>query len=154
VYGWAPQAEGPGWIEQILSDLESGCAGPFDYLRHATPILATDFASILIKAWEMDLDGVYHIAGAERVNPNQFVERLADEFMMPGPMPVNGNCLTERPRGFGCGECSLHTNKIRNAVKCAMPTVADGLRRLREQTLSGYCDRLAAEGSPVQGKVA
>jgi dTDP-4-dehydrorhamnose reductase len=154
VYGWAPHADSPGWLEQILSDLETESAGTFDYLRHATPILASDFAAILIKAWEMELTGVYHIAGAERVNPNQFVERLADEFLLPGPLPVDGNCLTERPRGFGCGESSLHTNKIRNAVKMAMPTVADGLRRLREQTLSGYCDRLATEGAPVQGKVA
>jgi dTDP-4-dehydrorhamnose reductase len=154
VYGWAAQSTGPGWIEQTLSDLEMDCAGPFDYLRHATPILASDFASILIKAWNAGLTGVYHIAGAERVNPNQFVERLADEFDLYGPSPVNGNCLTERPKGFGTGECSLHTNRIRNVLQVAMPTVADGLRRLREQKLSGYCDRLASVGTPIHEKVA
>lgn len=153
-YGWAPLATGTGWIEQILSDLELDCAGPFDYLRHATPILASDFALILAKAWEAGLTGIYHIAGAERINPNQFVERLADEFDLYGPSPVNGNCLNERPKGFGTGECSLHTNRIRNAAQIAMPTVGDGLRKLREQKLSGYCERLAPSNTPAREKVA
>ena len=154
VYGWLPPAAGAGWIESILADLEACSAGPFDYHCHAAPILATDFARILNLAWQARLDGVYHIAGAERVNPNQFVERLADEFALPGPNPVNGNCLYERPKGFGQGECSLHTHKIRHALHTSMPVVAEGLRRLREQKLNGYHDRFQPQRQPVHDRVA
>lgn len=154
VFGWSTDADGLGWIERTLQDLESDLAGPFDYLRHATPILATDFVEILVKAFDAHLVGTYHIAGAERLNPNQFVERLADEFGLPSPMPVNGNCLSERPLGFGRGETSLHTHAIRKALGVTMPTIADGLRRLREQKLNGYCERLTSQNSTVHEKVA
>lgn len=152
-YGWTPPAAGTGWIEQTLSRLEDGTAGPYDFQRYATPILATDLAAILEHAWHENLSGVYHVAGAERVNPNQFVVRLADEFDLPGPLPVDGNAIVERPQGFGRGETSLHTRKIRGALSLAMPTLADGLSRLRGQTLNGFCEKLDAE-QPVLEKVA
>lgn len=141
-YGWSVEGSHLGWIERLLSDLEADVAGPIDYIRHGTPIHASDLAEILARAWGESLTGLYHIAGAERVNPSQFAAQLADEFDLPAPIRVRGESLTERPAGFGCGETSLHTKQIRMALCVAMPTVAEGLRRLREQTENGYCDRL------------
>lgn len=139
VFGWSYTN---GWIERLVAELELGHAGPFDFHRHATPILATDFAEILEKAWEANLDGVYHIAGAERINPNQFIQKLADEFGLPAPIPVDGNKVIERPAEYGCGESSLHTTRIRKALEIGMPTIGDGLQRLREQMHDGFCDGL------------
>lgn len=139
VFGWS---FGQGWIEQIIDDLDAGIAGPYEYQCHSTPILATDFAEILEQAWQAGLQGTYHIAGAERLNPNQFVHRLAGEFGLSSPHSVNGNSLTERPTGFGRGESSLHTTKIRQALDVSMPTISDSLERLREQRHNGYCERL------------
>lgn len=138
-FGWS---HNDGWMERILAALDVGQAGPYDFQRHATPILATDLAAILEKAWEARLDGLYHVAGAERINPNRFVHRLADEFDLPAPAAVDGNRLLERPAGFGCGETSLHTTRIRQALDLAMPTVDDALQRFREQKLGGYADSL------------
>ena len=152
-YGWSAEASTPGWIENILAELENGTAGPLDYLRHATPILATDLAEVLEAAWQKKLEGIYHVTGAERVNPNQFIERMASEFGLPGPIPVEGNSLDTRPTGFGCGETSLHTGKIREALGMAMPGVTAGLQRLREQKHNGYCDKLAS-GAKIGEKVA
>ena len=153
-YGWMPQSVGPGWLETILEGLNLGTAGPFDYLSYATPILASDLGDILYQAYRQKLEGVYHIAGSERVNCNQFVERLADEFGLPLPQPVEGNTLMERPTGFGRGETTLHTSQIRKALGIAMPALTDGLQRLREQKHNGYCDRLAPEGQIVEEQVA
>lgn len=138
-FGWS---HADGWIERTLAALEDGTAGPFDFLRHATPILATHFAEILAASWGAKLGGIYHICGAERTNPNQFVIRLADEFGLQAPRAVNGNQTLDRPRGFGCGESALHTTKIRKALGIAMPTIADALQRLREQKRDGYADTL------------
>ncbi|MFQ5731364.1 MAG: sugar nucleotide-binding protein [Planctomycetaceae bacterium] len=140
-FGWSHT---DGWIERTLAALEDGTAGPFDFLRHATPILATDFAEVLSGCWEANLGGIYHVSGAERTNPNQFVHRLADEFGLPAPRPVDGNQTLERPRGFGCGESALHTTKIRKALGIAMPTLGDALQRLREQKRNGAADGLKA----------
>jgi dTDP-4-dehydrorhamnose reductase len=153
-YGWMPESTGPGWLETVLEELNLGTAGPFDFLSHATPILASDLGDILCQAYGQKLEGVYHIAGSERVNSNQFVERLADEFGLPAPQPVEGNTLMERPTGFGRGEMSLHTSRIRKALGIAMPALTDGLQRLREQKHNGYCDRLVSEGQIVEGQVA
>ena len=139
VFGWNYNN---GWIENTLAALESANAGPFDFQRHATPILATDLAGILQKAWASRLDGTYHIAGAERINPNQFVRRLAEEFHLNAPTPVDGNRLLQRPTGYGCGETSLHSTRIRKALDIAVPAVNDGLQRLREQKLNGYSEML------------
>lgn len=153
-FGWAPESIGPGWIERTLDALESGAAGPYDYLRHATPMLATDLADVLVRAWEADLVGEFHIAGAERINPGRFVERLADEFQLPGPRNQPSEVLEELPTGFGRGECSLHTGKIRRALGVAMPTISEGLARLREQFEDGYRDQLSIPARPVHEKVA
>lgn len=149
VFGWSSNS---GWLENTLDDLDSENAGPYDFHRHASPILATDFVEILEKAWQTNLQGIFHIAGAERVNPNQFVTRLAAEFGLPAPHPVNGNTLSERPVGFGCGESSLHTTKIRKALDVSMPTLSESLQRLREQRHNGYCDKL--KSLPIQEKAA
>lgn len=153
-FGWAPGALQPGWIEDLVAELEAQTAGPFDYLRHATPILATDLLEIVEKAWQAGLGGIYHVAGAERINPNQFVRRLADEFGLPGPEPVDGNCLFERPTGFGRGETSLHTVKIRKALDVSMPNIAGGLNRLREQRHNGHFDRLQGSSPVVHERAA
>lgn len=140
LFGWSPEQD--GFLEQTVDDLEAGIAGPFDFQSHATPILVTDFAEILRQVWNADLQGVYHIAGGERMNKNQFVHRLAAEFGLPAPNPVDGNCLQECSTGYGCGETSLHTIKLRRELDIAMPSFAEGLQRLREQCHNGYCDRL------------
>lgn len=139
VFGWS---HGYGWVERTVDRLETETSGPFDFQRHATPILATDFAGILDRCWQMHLDGVYHVAGTERINPNQFVRKLADEFGLPSPEPVDGNRLMDRPAGYGRGETSLHTTRIRKALGIPMPTASDGLIRLREQKLNGFGDSL------------
>jgi len=143
VFGWSHDE---GMIERIVAQLDAGNAGPFDYQRHATPILATDFAEVLEQAWDVGLDGTYHIAGAERINPNRFVRRLAEEFGLPSPHPVDGNRLLERPVGYGCGETSLHSMRLRRALGIAMPSIGEGLLRLREQRHNGFADALK---SPV-----
>lgn len=136
-YGWAPAGTPNGWIEQILIDLERRSLQGYDYIRHATPILATDLADILLRAIAEDLTGVHHIAGAERVNPLQFAQRLADHFEMPWLAVRRAEeTLNEPAAGFGAGETSLQTKKVRKALCVAMPMLSEGLERLRRQQFS------------------
>jgi dTDP-4-dehydrorhamnose reductase len=125
-----------------------------DCVRHATPILATDLASALIASFERDLHGIYHIAGAERVNPARFVQELARTFDLPFPARANIGSLSERPTGFGQGEASLHTRKIRKTLDIAMPLLADGLARLFMQTKDGYRELLNGSSVSSHERVA
>jgi dTDP-4-dehydrorhamnose reductase len=153
-YGWRPESSGLGTIEDTVAKLEEHAAGPFDSQHYATPILASDLAEILHRAWEAQLAGVYHIGGAERVSPLRFAERLAERFGLPAPTPVRAVALVERPKGFAQGETSLHATKIRKALGVAVPMLDEGLARLYEQTGDGYCDRLSARVSVLHGRVA
>jgi len=149
VFGWTPAGTAPGSIDQILADLERRSLHGYDYLRHATPILATDLADILLRAVDEDLSGLYHVAGAERVNPLTFAQRLADHFELPWLSVRRAEePLDEPAAGFGASETSLQTKKIRKALCVAMPMLSEGLARLRVQCTEGYCDQFGPD-SPV-----
>mgnify|MGYP002624593649 CR=1 FL=1 len=140
-FGWSPLGEA-GWIEQRLAQLQTRRLADQDFIRHATPILATDLAGILLRAWGEELQGLYHIAGAERVSPLKFVQRLAEQYHLPWLSIRRTESLQERASGFAAGECSLQTKKIRKAICVAMPILSEGLARLVEQDTAGFRRRL------------
>jgi dTDP-4-dehydrorhamnose reductase len=154
VFGWSPNPEAPGLVETIVESLQNGRALALDCMRHATPILATDFAEIFERACRQKLRGVHHLAGGERINPFRFACLLADQF----GLAVSGleaiETPFERQREYGTGETSLQTRRIRQALQTPLPLVRDGLTRLYEQHVSGYRDRFSAGPHSVPEKVA
>jgi dTDP-4-dehydrorhamnose reductase len=151
-FGWLPGGR-TGWIESLIEQLEQGQTNGMDYFRHGSPILATDLADIVSRAWSAGLSGVYHIAGAERANPVQFARRLAHHFQLPTPIPP-AEFLIDRPSGFGCGETSLQTRKIRRALHVALPMLEDGVLRLFQQHSDGFRSRLTGRSMTPTSKVA
>lgn len=146
-YGWTPGALGTGWIEELLdTQANQRLDHRLDCRRFATPILASDLADILQLCFEEELTGTYHIAGAERVNQLQFARKLADQFETPWLVMSQPSAAAERPgTGFGEGETSLQTIKIRKALCVPMPTLNEGLERLRAQQFDGYQDKLGVQ---------
>ena len=140
-FGWS--ADGEGWIESLLADLDDGRPNT-DPIRHATPILATDLAGILLRAHEEDLTGPLHVGGAERISHEAFVRTLGEQFGLTAPAAEPAGTLAAPATGFGRGETSLRSRRARNVLNLAMPMVAEGLVRLQEQSIDGFRDRLAA----------
>jgi dTDP-4-dehydrorhamnose reductase len=149
-FGWSPT--GTGWLERVLEGLESGGGCPCDGVRHASPILVTDLVEVVQKAWQSGLAGTYHIAGAERVNPVQFVRRIANEFGQPFLHAGATESLTDKVVGFGRGETSLQTRKVRRALGIGLPMLSEGIERLYQQHQSGY--RVRVQGRETQTRVA
>jgi dTDP-4-dehydrorhamnose reductase len=154
VFGWSPLGSQRGWIERIIAQLETNTAGPFDCLRYATPLHATHLVEILEKAWAEEINGIYHVAGSERVNPARFFGQIADEFDLPLLRTPSVGSVEERPAGFGRGETSMQTRAVRKALCVAMPTLAEGIAQLREEAENGHRDRLTTPVLPLQDKVA
>lgn len=154
-FGWSPgRISGSGWVDARLDQLELANGPCADTSRHATPILATDLAVVLERAYQAGLSGVYHVGGSERVNPHEFVRRLADQFQLPPPVaPKPGSCV-DWPAGFGEGETSLRCRKIRKALGITLPMLDEGLARLYDQQYNGHRDRLLSDAEPVREKVA
>lgn len=139
-FGWTPT--GSGWLEDGLAALESQQVIAADTTRHATPILATELASLVMQAIESDLTGVCHIAGAERVNPTQFWQQVAREFGI-GEVTTEIANATDRPaRGFGRGETSLDCQRVRQELGGSLPMLSESLRKLHEQAENGFRDQL------------
>jgi dTDP-4-dehydrorhamnose reductase len=153
-YGWNPVAESAGWIEGIVSALESDGPGIFDCVPHATPILATDLADMLPPAWAAGLSGVFHIAGAERVNPHRFVCALARIFDLAPPRASVLAPVEVPNAAFGQGETSLRTHAFHRAVGLPMPMLSEGLERLFEQKNGGFDRRFRGGRRPATSKVA
>lgn len=141
VFGWSPLGSA-GWLEQRLTELRTRRLADQDFVRHATPILATDLAGILTRAWSEGLSGIFHIAGAERVSPLKFVQRLAEHYHLPWLTLRRAETLQERASGFAAGECSLQTKRLRKALCVAMPMLSESLARLVEQDEEGLRSRL------------
>ena len=138
-FGWHTSSN---WLETTLSQLEAQRSMSVDCVRHASPILATDLAELILSAWNFGLSGIHHIAGAERVNPSQLVQRFADEFHLTIDRLSASESLHNKATGFGCGETSLQTRRIRKALGGGLPLLADGLKRLYQQHLTGFRDRI------------
>lgn len=151
-FGWLPGGRA-GWVESLLDQLEQGKTNGLDYFRHGSPILATDLTDIISRAWTAGLSGIYHIAGAERANPVHFARRLAHHFQLPIPVPA-AEFLIDRPSGFGCGETSLQTRKIRRALHVSLPMLEDGVLRLFQQHSDGFRSRLTGRSMTPTSRVA
>ncbi|MEW4489325.1 sugar nucleotide-binding protein [Thalassoglobus sp. JC818] len=152
VFGWSADPNETCWVENLIQTVRTHRVVEQDATRHATPILATDFAAIIERACAENLSGVFHIAGAERVSPLKFAQRLADQFGLPWLSVRKETTLMAPPREFAAGETSLQTKRIRKALCVAMPLLSEGLIRLREQQENGYCERLV--GSRGKGQIA
>lgn len=152
-FGWQPGGKS-GWVESLLRHYEQGQTPGLDCYRYASPILASDLADIISRAWTAGLSGIYHIAGAERANPFQFVRRLAHHFQLPAPSAPVSDFLIDRPTGFGCGETSLQTRKVRRALHVSLPMLEDGVLRLFQQHMDGYRSRLAGTSTTPASRVA
>lgn len=151
-FGWSPT--GDGFVENLFQKIESRRGIDPDHIRHSTPILATDLADIIDRAVAEGLTGIFHVAGAERVSPTQFAQRLADQFDLPWLTQSCDTTLTGPRTGFGEGECSLQTKAIRKALCVAMPMMAESLERLARQQVDGHRDRLHPISHQDQSRAA
>lgn len=150
-FGWSP-AGGINWVADLLARPENGLS--IDPLRYATPILASDLAELLYAAMHAELTGTWHIAGGERISHAAFVERLLDRFGLPLPARSPRSAGEQGRSGFGRGETTLASRRIRRALGQGVPLLGDGLDRFAEQTADGYCERLHADFIPAPTQAA
>lgn len=154
VFGWGPTPDAAGLVESTLSALREERPFPLDCMRHATPILATDFVDVLERAYQQRLHGLFHLAGGERINPFRFACLLANQFCLSASSLVALEGPLEGRREFGAGETSLQTRRIRKVLETPLPLIREGLSRLHDQDLSGYRDRFRTMTPCVAEKVA
>lgn len=147
VFGWSTDETRSGFAESILTHAENGQPIELDGLRHSAPILASDLAAVLLKAWEAGQTGVLHIAGAERINPCQFAVRVASLAGLENPTFDQQARLSRPVTGFGRGETMLDCRKARRKLGVSMPMIDEGIGRMLEQRENGFLAQLRSEAA-------
>jgi dTDP-4-dehydrorhamnose reductase len=146
-YGFSPVLGRACFAEKAHQALESSTAFAADGLRHATPILASDLAELLARAYDHRLEGLYHISGAERTSPFRFVRELAaacglracGETLRPAGCEATHDMV---PHDGCAGETSMNSRRARRVLEIPMPLLREGLGRFAQQASSGWRDRL------------
>jgi dTDP-4-dehydrorhamnose reductase len=149
VFGWGVVSSPSGFAERIVTGLENESPLELDPLRYAAPILASDLAAVLLKAWEAGQTGLLHVAGAERINPCQFAERIAAVADLPAPDFGQRARLSRPVTGFGRGETMLNCRKAKRLPGVTMPLIDEGIERMLEQRENGFLGQLRCESATV-----
>ena len=119
-------------------------APPVDGQRYATPILAADLAELLLRAAERNLNGLYHLSGAERTNPFRLASELA--AILGLSMPRNPGVHLTPPTDNGwLLETSLDSRRARRALGMPLPMLREGLERFAQQQAAGRTQQLAQQ---------
>lgn len=148
-YGWSPIDAEPGFAEQAWQALAEGSFRPFAADHHATPILVTDLAELLHRAYVRGWEGLCHLAGAERTSQYRFAAELAMAFGLKGPLVSSEDSPTAKPRSARLAETSLNSPRARHELGCPLPLLREGLARFAEQAQSGFRRRLRMRQQPL-----
>jgi dTDP-4-dehydrorhamnose reductase len=148
-FGWSPDADSPEFAETLIESLEGCMPIDVDFLRHASPILATDLGMMLLKAHSEELRGVLHIASSERINPFQFAERLAEMAELNRPEFPDQTILEGPVTGFGKGETTLDCSLAAELLGVRMPQIDDGIGQFLRQAEDGLLDELCSDKAQV-----
>jgi dTDP-4-dehydrorhamnose reductase len=135
-YGWGSRAGEPTFAERVWMALAEGLPCPLDPRRHATPILASDLADILWLAYRRGIEGLYHIAGAERASAFRFAHELAGSAGLPMPDQAADPRASVSPTDRRW-ETSLDTRRARQELGRPMPMLREGLARFVAQVRDG-----------------
>lgn len=139
-YGWSPSGGEPGLAEQAYQALAEGILRRFAVDCYATPVVATDLAELLYRAYQRGLCGLYHIAGAERTSQYRFATELAAAFGLRGPIVPEEReprCADPAERAI-FSETSLNTQRAQRDLEMPMPFLREGLERFAAQARNGF----------------
>lgn len=136
IYGWNAQPKS-SLAEFFLEKLERGeaCDGFRDVW--ITPLLASDLAKAILELLDMDVKGLYHLAGQECVSKYEFGRRLANTFGLDAglvaPISVDSAGLKAHRSKNLCLDCQA----IGEVIDIKLLSLQAGLDRFHRQQDDG-----------------
>ena len=138
-YGWNIQKK-ISFIEWIIYSLQK--RKPVDVFtdRFSSLMLANDCAESILKLIHANAIGLYHVASSERISSFDFANSIAEIFHLDAglisPMIVQNVITTQkagRPK-----DVSLNVTKTEQTLGIKLPTIKEGLVRMRRLKEEGY----------------
>jgi len=128
VYGWEPQ--GKNFVQRLLSTLREGKPVPVPWDQVGSPTYAPNLAAAVVELATLDVCGVFHIAGPERVSRYDFACTAARTFHLDASLirPVSTPDLGQAaPRPL---EAGLRVEKVRQVLRTPLMGYREGLTHM------------------------
>ncbi len=151
-YGWSPAGAELGLAERVWRALTEGDLPALSPDRHATPILGSHLAEVLLSAYLHELRGLCHIAGAERTSEYRFASELAIALGLGSPRFPIAEPQAEEGEAPHIDETSMCTRRARGALDYPMPMLREGLDRFAEQAANGIRIRLQSSNGKTPAR--
>ena len=141
IFGWNPTAR-KSMAEWMIGALRAGEVLTAFNDVIISPIFVNDLAGILFELCRMEYDGMVHIGSRDSCSKFQFSHAIADvfDFDKRNIKPVSVNELhlgARRPKNT-----SLNILRISSLLGREMPSVLDGIRRMKQLRNDGYNGRV------------
>jgi len=140
-FGWSVSAK-KSLAEFFFNQLsvQNPCVGFTDV--YFCPLFVNDLSNLLLKAFEMDLSGVYHFTGNETLSKYDFGVRIADVFGfnsdLISPMSVELSTLkVKRSHNLRLSNARLST-----ALGVQIPGVSTGIMEFYKQYQQSYPQKI------------
>ncbi|MEM3630612.1 MAG: dTDP-4-dehydrorhamnose reductase [Nitrososphaerota archaeon] len=133
IYGSKPASGKTNFALWILDNLNKNQNIKVLTDQYVSPTLNTNLAEILLEAYERNITGIYHIAGAERVSRYEFALKLAEVFNLNKNLIIKAKMdemdwIAKRPK-----DTSLDTSKANNVFKVKPINLNEALNNLKEE---------------------
>ena len=141
LYGWNAQPK-QSFAERVLEGVSGGPPVTGFTDMYWSPILANELAEALVPLIERPTPGLFHVAGRERCSRYEFACAVATAFGHD-PRAVRPGRLADAPlKAPRPPDASLEVTKFEQAFGVTLPTVTQGLARMRALRDEGWVDRL------------
>ena len=129
-YGWGSPLKS-SFSDWILEGLREERRLPMFADSFFSPILINDLVELIIEMVERQATGVYNIAGRDRLSKYSFAERLAQTFGY-GTENIDQTFASEQQTDVvRPSDLSMNCSKLERLIGRPVPTVDEGLARLR-----------------------
>lgn len=107
-----------------------------------TSLYSRDTASRLVSAAEVGLAGLFHVGSSDRLSKFEFGRALARTFGFDETLVQPGSVAALGAGAVRSNRLSMDSSAFAAATGRPMPTLAEGLERMRQDGESGYAARV------------
>jgi len=140
-FGWGTQVKA-SFSDWILEGLRQGKEIPLFVDVYITPILINDLWGIIGQLLDKGAEGVFNVAGSERVSKYEFGARLAEIFGYPTSPLRQVNVRDVALKARRPLDMSLSTDKVVAYLGQRMPSLDESLAKLKDLGEQGWPQRI------------
>jgi len=116
------------------------------------PILINDLTDLIIELVRRRATGVYNLAGRDRLSKYSFAEQLAQTFGHSTANIIRSRASEQRTGAARPDDLSLAYGKLESLIERPVPTVAEGLAKLRALEEEGWPAQLRKSVGGVKAR--